>query len=119
MGGIVMPTNISRLFERDMIEARQLRLAWRLNKKMEPTEIGWAYVSKGDFPHYKKVIDAYFSFGGRHKTPRLDFFGSIVDIRSGVAGIAAKAARLGSTAKSIFIASASLAAIGTSYSTSI
>jgi hypothetical protein len=79
MGGIILPINLSRQFEQDIIQARWPRLAWRLNKKMQPTEIGWNDVSKGDFPAYKKVVDAYFSFAKRHNVDRLEFFGSIVD----------------------------------------
>lgn len=79
MGGIILPTSLSRQFELDIIEARWPRLAWRLNKKMQPTEIGWNDVGKGDFPAYKKVIDAYLSFAKRHNTQRLEFFGSVVD----------------------------------------
>ncbi len=79
MGGLVIPATLSRLFEREIIEARWPKLAWHLNKKMQPTEIGWGYVSKGDFPAYKKVVDAYFSFAKRHNVNSLDFFGSIVD----------------------------------------
>jgi hypothetical protein len=79
LGGITLPSTLSRQFERDIIEARWPRLAWRLNRKMQPTEISWSDVSKGDFPAYKKVVDAFFSFAKRHDTDRLEFFGSIVD----------------------------------------
>lgn len=82
LGGITIPLNLSRAFERDIISARKRRLTWRLDKKMKPNELGWNDVSTGDFPAYKQVIDAYFSFGKRHLTSagdKVEFFGSIID----------------------------------------
>jgi hypothetical protein len=85
MGGIVVPIHMSRQFERDIIDARWPRLAWRLvhrKGKIEPEEIGWNCVSKGDFPAYKKIMDAYFSFTKRRAQTiddRVEFFSSVVD----------------------------------------
>jgi hypothetical protein len=65
LGGIVLPREASAEFSADMIEARSPRLR-RLNSKGHLPEMGWSEVSNGDFDEYKAVLDAYFSFGGRH-----------------------------------------------------
>jgi Protein of unknown function (DUF3800) len=82
VGGIRIPSILSHQFEADIIKARVPKLALRFDSEMQLNEMGWADVSKGDFEHYKKVIDAYFSFGKRYVKSASDsvqFYCSVVD----------------------------------------
>jgi hypothetical protein len=64
LGGIMIPREFSAQFTADIIEARRPRLH-SLNSKGYLREIGWSEVSNGDFEPYKKVLEAFFSFGHR------------------------------------------------------
>jgi hypothetical protein len=82
LGGIVIPRTFSAQFEADIIEARSPRLLPVLNSRGQAKEIAWNEISKGDFDAYKKVVDAYFSFAGKHLKSGLDtveFYCSVVD----------------------------------------
>lgn len=61
LGGIMLPLIYSDLFEATMIEARSRRLR-HIHSNGLMTEIGWKYVSNGDFHEYKAIVDAYFDF---------------------------------------------------------
>jgi hypothetical protein len=63
IGGIRIPSSLSQQFDADIIRARS---DFRFDRKMQLKEMGWNDVSNGDLERYKKVVDAYFSFGKRY-----------------------------------------------------
>ncbi len=65
LGGIVLPREVSGLFESSILEARLPRLR-SLTSKGELREMGWSEISNGDYESYKKVLDAFFSFPFQH-----------------------------------------------------
>jgi len=88
LGGIVLPQRLSRQFERAITDARKPRLSVQLKPirnsgEIRPTEIGWNDVSTRDFPHYKKIVDAFFSFRNAHlghtSLEHFRFYCSVVD----------------------------------------
>jgi hypothetical protein len=66
IGGIVFPQRFSEQFKQDILEARRPKLAAERAGTDELCEMGWSEVGKGGFEAYKRVIDAYFDFAGKH-----------------------------------------------------
>jgi hypothetical protein len=81
LGGIMIPREMAAEFEADILEARKPRLCSR-SSKGDLREMGWSEVSTDDFPAYKQVLDAFFSFAFRrmqNKKGLVRFYCSVVN----------------------------------------
>lgn len=66
IGGITIPRRFSDQFENDILEARWPKLAAERSGTDKLREMKWTDVSKGEFEAYRRVIDTYFDYAGKH-----------------------------------------------------
>jgi hypothetical protein len=84
LGGIVVPLAFAQQLEEDLDNAKPPN--WRgIGSDGFPREIGWKLVSNGSFERYKKIVDAYASFGHRRldgiaNAGRVMLYYSVVDL---------------------------------------
>lgn len=83
IGGIVIPRKLAPQLEADIFAAKPNKYRG-VNSKGEQREVGWKFVSNGDFKTYEAIVNAYFSFayrrmqGAGHGLCR--FYASIIDL---------------------------------------
>lgn len=68
LGGLIVPLSHAEIFDADIISARD-QIISPVNANGDPRVIKWEKVSAYNLESYKKVVDAYFTFLNRHKTP--------------------------------------------------
>jgi len=81
LGGVMFPKKYSVEFERDVLVARQPFPTHHHDGT--PYELGWNNFksSRREFEAYKRVMNAYFSFGNRFKSPFdiIRFHSAVID----------------------------------------
>ena len=82
LGGIVVPLAFAQQLEAELASAKPPN--WRgIGSDGFPREIGWKLVSNGSYERYKKIIDAYASFGRRRMDGvggRIGLYYSVIDL---------------------------------------
>jgi hypothetical protein len=81
LGGVMFPRSHRDQFEQDIIEARMPNLP-AVRASDEPREIAWSEFTSRDLETYKRVVDAFFTFGRRLSTQdinRIRFYCSVVN----------------------------------------
>jgi hypothetical protein len=82
IGGIVVPRDFAAQLEEDLDQSKPNRLRG-VDSKGNRREVGWKFVSRGDFENYKKIVDTCHSFGARRlvgNTGMWQLFCSIIDL---------------------------------------